>query len=81
MAGNDSNLEVSPDNSTADPGRSVPGSEGLMQTKKPRRRARRRGQSGSCFRRGDSWTIVYRTPEGKQNGWAASPTRIAPETA
>jgi integrase len=36
--------------------------------KTPRRRprGRKRGQSGSCFRRGGAWAIVYRTPEGKQ---------------
>ncbi|GEM_PF-5519899 len=33
---------------------------------KPRRRARMRGQSGSIIRRGDFWTIIYRTREGKQ---------------
>lgn len=33
---------------------------------KPPRRGRRRGQQGSTFRRGDSWTIVYRKPDGKQ---------------
>ncbi len=33
---------------------------------KPRHRARRRGQGGSLFRRGMNWTIVYRTPDGKQ---------------
>jgi integrase len=32
----------------------------------PRRRTRRRGQGGSIFRRGLNWTIVYRSPNGKQ---------------
>jgi|SRR5580700_8758050 hypothetical protein len=32
----------------------------------PRRRARRRGQAGSIFRRGLNWTVVYRTPDGRQ---------------
>jgi integrase len=30
------------------------------------RRTRRRGQGGSIFRRGLNWTVVYRTPDGKQ---------------
>jgi hypothetical protein len=30
------------------------------------RRSRRRGQGGSIFRRNEAWTVVYRTPEGKQ---------------
>jgi integrase len=34
-----------------------------------RRRSRRRGQGGSIFRRGLNWTVVYRTPDGKQK-WA-----------
>jgi len=33
---------------------------------KLRRRTRRRGQGGSLFRRGANWTVVYRTPNGKQ---------------
>src|SRR5579863_372422 len=33
---------------------------------RPQRRARRRGQGGSIFRRGLNWTVVYRTPAGKQ---------------
>jgi integrase len=32
----------------------------------PRRKARRRGQRGSILRRGASWSVVYRTPDGKQ---------------
>jgi len=31
-----------------------------------RRRTRRRGQGGSIFRRGTNWTLVYRTPDGRQ---------------
>ncbi len=33
---------------------------------KRRRRIARRGQRGSIIHRGDGWTIVFRTPEGKQ---------------
>jgi len=32
----------------------------------PRRKAKRRGQRGSILRRGASWSVVYRTPDGKQ---------------
>jgi integrase len=37
----------------------------VMPTKR-RQRISRRGQRGSIIRRGDGWTIVFRTPEGKQ---------------
>ena len=37
-----------------------------VRDKTPRRRGRKRGQSGSCFRRGGAWAVVYRTPDGKQ---------------
>jgi len=33
---------------------------------RPRRRTKKRGQGGSIFRRGLNWTVVYRTPDGKQ---------------
>jgi integrase len=36
-----------------------------VEQKHPRRR-RSRAQRGSIIKRGESWTIVYRTPEGKQ---------------
>lgn len=39
---------------------------GPVPKAKPPRRGRRRGQQGSLFKRGDSWTIVYRKPDGKQ---------------
>jgi hypothetical protein len=32
----------------------------------PKRKRRKRGQAGSCFRRGSSYTIIYRAPNGKQ---------------
>ncbi len=32
----------------------------------PRHKAKRRGQRGSILRRGTSWSVVYRTPDGKQ---------------
>jgi integrase len=34
--------------------------------RRPRRRTKKRGQAGSIFRRGLNWTIIYRTPDGKQ---------------
>jgi len=33
---------------------------------RPGRKAKRRGQRGSILRRGSSWSVVYRTPDGKQ---------------
>lgn len=38
----------------------------VSPAKPPRRRRRRRGQRGSIVRRGDSFTIIYRKPDGKQ---------------
>jgi integrase len=32
----------------------------------PHRKAKRRGQRGSILRRGATWSVVYRTPDGKQ---------------
>ena len=46
---------------------------------KPRRKGRKRGQSGSCFRRGGAWAIVYRTPEGKQK-WESFENKVAAQT-
>jgi integrase len=37
-----------------------------LEVERPHRRTRRRGQRGSIFKRGDAWTVVYRTREGKQ---------------
>jgi integrase len=44
------------------------------------RRTRRRGQRGSIFKRGDAWTVVYRTREGKQKWEGGFRTRELAQT-
>jgi integrase len=54
---------------------------GEVQTiENPRRRARRRGQRGSKFKRGDTWTIIYRTRDGKQKWEGGFRTSEAAQT-
>src|SRR5580704_3456223 len=87
MADSDSNLEVFPNNSgknsaaqDAERGTGVSGGE-RMEAEKPKRRSHKRGQRGSVLARSGGWTIVYRTPEGKQKWQGGFATRGSAQDA